>query len=148
VIILDTNVISELMKPKPHPAVLNWFAVAAAVQLFTTSINKAEILCGIAALPDGRRRAALARAAEAMFAQELADRILPFDAGAAVHYADIITMRTHAGRPIGSLDAQVAATARAFGGDVATRDISDFTGCGLTLINPWAAPGAAIRPNN
>lgn len=142
-IVLDTNVISELMKSQPHPVVLNWFAAESAVHLFTTSVNKAEILSGIAALPDGRRRAALALAAEAMFTTDLADRVLPFDAGAAVHYAEIVTTRYRAGRPMGNFDAQIAATALAFGADIATRDIGDFTDCGLTLINPWAAPEVA-----
>lgn len=137
-IILDTNIISELMKPRPHPAVFDWFGMQAAARLFTTSVNKAEILYGIAALPDGRRRAELAVAAEEIFAEELADRVLPFDATAANHYAEIVVMRRRAGRPIESFDAQIAATALVFGADIATRDLSGFADCGVNLIDPWA----------
>ena len=139
-IVLDTNIVSELMKAAPDQAVLNWFAAQRAVDLFTTSICKAEILYGVAALPDGRRRVALAAAADEVFAGELADRVLPFDAAAAVHYAEIVTRRNSAGRPIGSMDAQIASIALVFGADVATRDIGDFTGCGVKVINPWMAP--------
>jgi toxin FitB len=137
VIILDTNVIAELMKLQPHQAVFDWFAVQRAERLFTTSVNKAEVLYGIAALPQGRRRDDLAAAADAMFADELADRVLPFDEAAAVHFAQIVATRRRAGTPIEGFDAQIAATARLFGADVATRDVGGFTGCGVNVINPW-----------
>jgi predicted nucleic acid-binding protein len=138
VIILDTNVISELMRPQPHPAVVTWIAAHPNTQLYTTSVNKAEILYGIAALPEGRRRAALIAAAEAMFAEDLADRVLPFNDVAADHYAEIVTARRRAGRPTEAFDALIAATALAAGADLATRDVSGFENLGLTLINPWA----------
>jgi hypothetical protein len=139
VIVLDTNVISELMRHKPDPAVFAWVAAQPRALLYTTSVNKAEILYGIAGLPEGRRRSYLARTATAMFAEEFAERVLPFDAAAAAHYAEIVVGRRRTGNPIEAFDAQIAATALVFGADIATRDVSGFSGCGLTVINPWAS---------
>jgi len=137
--VLDTNVLSELMRSQPAAAVFFFFNDTATTEIYTTSVNKAEILYGIAALPDGRRRAALAAAAEAMFTDDFAGRVLPFDEDAAVHYAEIVAARRREGRPIEALDAQIAATARVAGAELATRDIGDFASCGLTLVNPWDA---------
>jgi predicted nucleic acid-binding protein len=137
VIVLDTNVLSELMRSQPAAAVFDWVAAQPRATLCTTSVNKAEILYGIAALPEGRRRAALAAAAEAMFTDDFAGRVLPFDEEAAVHYADIVAARRREGRPIEAFDAQIAATARAAGAELATRDVADFAGCSLALVNPW-----------
>jgi predicted nucleic acid-binding protein len=136
-IVLDTNVLSELMRPQPHPAVVDWVAAQPRASLYTTSVSKAEILYGIAALPEGRRRAAMAAAAEAMFTDDLAGRVLSFDAAAAVHYAEIVMARRRIGRPIEAFDAQIAATALIAGADVATRDIGGFDGCGLAIVDPW-----------
>lgn len=141
-IVLDTNVISELMRPEPHPAVLAWVAGQPRGLLYTTHINQAEILYGIAALPEGRRRGALADAARAVFIEDFADRVLPFGAAAAVRYADIVTARRHAGNPIEGFDALIAATALAAGASVATRDTAGFSGCGLIVIDPWALPAS------
>jgi predicted nucleic acid-binding protein len=107
--------------------------------LYTTLFNQAEILYGIAVLPEGKRRAALAHAAETLFAEDFASRILTFNATAAACYADIAAARRQAGRPIEVLDALIAATALAAAASVATRDIGGFEGCGLNLINPWTA---------
>ena len=137
-IVLDTNVISELMRPEPHPAVVAWIAARPNAQLCTTSVNKAEILYGIIALPEGRRRTALIAAAEAMFEEDLADRVLPFNDVAAERYAEIVTARRRAGRPIEAFDALIAATTLAAGADLATRDVSGFENLGLKLIDPWA----------
>jgi predicted nucleic acid-binding protein len=137
-IVLDTNVISELMRSEPHPAVVAWVASHPSATFCTTSVNKAEILYGILALPHGRRRTALVAAAEAMFAEDLADRILPFDEAAADRYAEIVVARRRAGRPIEALDALIAATALVAGADLATRDVGGFQGLGLTLIDPWS----------
>lgn len=137
-IVLDTNVISELMKAHPAAALFAWVEAQPAPQLFTTSVCKAEILYGIAALPPGRRRSALKAAAQAMFAEDFAERVLPFEAAAAEHYAEIVAVRRRAGRPIEGFDAQIAATALAFGADIATRDIGGFAGCGVNLIDPWS----------
>jgi predicted nucleic acid-binding protein len=136
-IVLDTNVLSELMRPQPHPAVVDWVAAQPRASLYTTSVSKAEILYGIAALPEGRRRAAMAAAAEAMFTDDLAGRVLSFDAAAAVHYAEIVMVRRRIGRPIEAFDAQIAATALVVGAGVATRDIGGFDGCGLAIVDPW-----------
>ena len=125
------------MRPEPHPAVLGWIAAQPRATLYTTRINQAEILFGIAMLPDGRRRTALAAAAEAMFADDLAGRMLPFSAAAAAHHAGVVIVRRRAGHPIEAFDALIAATALAADADIATRDIGGFKGCGVTLINPW-----------
>ncbi len=139
-IVLDTNVISELMRREPNPAVVAWIGSQPNATLCTTSVNKAEVLYGIAALPKGRRRAALLAAAEAVFDEDLADRVLPFDRAAAAHYADIVTARGRAGRPIEAFDALIAATALAVDAHIATRDVGGFEGLGLTVIDPWTRP--------
>jgi len=136
-IVLDTNVLSELMRSQPGAAVFAWVAAQPRAALYTTSVNKAEIFDGISVLPEGRRRSALAVAAEAMFIDDFAGRVLPFDEAAAVHYADIVAARRREGRPIEAFDAQIAATARVAGAELATRDVGDFAGCGLILVNPW-----------
>jgi predicted nucleic acid-binding protein len=138
VIILDTNVISELMRSRPDAAVVAWLAAQARSLLYTTSINKAEILYGIAALPQGRRRRGIAAAAEAMFSEDLAGRVLPFDEIAAGHYAEIVAGRRRSGAPIEAFDAQIAAIALAAGADIATRDVAGFANCGIAVIDPWA----------
>jgi predicted nucleic acid-binding protein len=139
VIVLDTNVISELMRAAPHPAVLAWATAQPRAQLYTTSINQAEILYGIAALPEGRRRTALAQAAHVMFAEEFAGRVLPFAASATSRYPEIVMIRRRVGLPIEGFDALIAATALAAGASIATRDSGGFTGCGLNVIDPWVA---------
>jgi predicted nucleic acid-binding protein len=136
-IVLDTNVISELMRPLPHPAVLAWIAEQPRATLYTTSVNQAEILYGIEALSDGRRRRALADAATAMFVDDFAGRVLSFGADAARHYAVIVAMRRKSGNPIEAFDALIAATARAAGAGVATRDMTGFDECGVAVIDPW-----------
>ncbi len=148
-IVLDTNVLSELMRSHPAAPVFAWAATQPRTALYTTSINKAEIFYGIAVLPEGPhgsspwaegpRRAALAAAAEAMFTDDFVGRVLPFDEAAAVHYAEIVAGRRREGRPIEAFDAQIAATARVAGAELATRNVGDFAGCGLTLVNPWDA---------
>lgn len=138
-IVLDTNVVSELMRPHPQPAVVAWIDARPRSELFTTSVTKAEILLGIAILPPGQRRAGLGEAAERMFTRVLADHVLAFDAVAAVHYAEVVTSRRRAGKPISVVDAQIAATALAAGATVVTRDVAGFQGCGVTVTNPWDA---------
>lgn len=138
-IVLDTNVISELMRARPDPRVLNWVAVQPRALLYTTHVNQAEILYGVAALPEGRRRAVLAAAAEAMFAEDFAGRILAFGAGAAARYPEVVITRRRTGNPIDGFDALIAAIALAERASIATRDRSGFAGCGLALIDPWTA---------
>src|SRR5271167_4997774 len=125
------------MRAEPHPAVLGWVATQPRALMYTTYINQAEILYGIGALPEGRRRTALAAAAAAVFAEDLAGRILVFEATAAARYADIVVARRQAGNPIEGFDALIAATALGAGASVATRDTAGFAGCGLTLVDPW-----------
>ncbi|HXC26889.1 MAG TPA: type II toxin-antitoxin system VapC family toxin [Stellaceae bacterium] len=136
-IVLDTNVLSELMRSAPHPSVFAWTAGQRRSDLYTTSVNVAEILYGIAAMPLGRRRSGLTTLAEAMFMEDFVGRILPFDDVAAAQYAEIVTSRRRQGRPIEAFDAQIAAIALVAKADLATRDMSGFAGCGLSLIDPW-----------
>jgi toxin FitB len=136
-IILDTNVISELMRAEPAPAVLSWITSQPGSGLFTTTLAQAEIYYGLALLPEGKRRDALQAAARAMFETDFADRILSFDTSAASVYAQIAAARRLAGRPIAQIDAQIAAIARARGARLATRNVKDFDACGIELIDPW-----------
>jgi predicted nucleic acid-binding protein len=138
-IILDTNVLSELMKPKPDPAVVAWMGGQPAASLYTTSITQAEILYGVMLLPRSRRRSALEDAATSMFAEDFGERILGFDRDAAQAYAQIASDRRRAGRPISHFDAQIAAIARFMGAAIATRNTADLDGCGVAVVNPWKA---------
>jgi predicted nucleic acid-binding protein len=136
-IVLDTNVLSELMRPKPEPRVLAWVSEQPRRNLYSTAVTQAEILYGIAALPHGKRRKLLLEAAAAMFGEDLAGRILPFGGDAAARYAELAAARRKSGQSIEVFDALIAAVALAAGASVATRDASGFAGCGLTIINPW-----------
>lgn len=138
--LLDTNVLSELMRGQPSAAVLDWFAQNAQSLMYTSTITQAEILTGVALLPSGQRRTALAAAAEQMFEQDFADHCLAFDAAAAKHYAILVAARTRQGQPVSTEDAQIAAIALAAGVTVATRNTKDFENIdGLVLANPWIA---------
>lgn len=137
-IVLDTNVLSELMKEHPEPRVFDWAQQQAASNLYTTSITQAEILHGVLLLPAGKRRDAIRQAAQDMFADDFADRILPFDSAATPAYAEIAAHRRKSGRPISQFDAQIAAVARSRGAELATRNAEDFEGCGIKVHNPWA----------
>jgi len=136
-ILLDTNVISELMRIKPAQIVLDWFGQCDAADLFISAITEAELRTGVAILPEGQRRDRLQVALDAMIDQDFQTRVLPFDSPAARAYAEIAAQRRAAGRPIAEADCQIAAIARAKGAPVATRNVKDFDGCGIRLINPW-----------
>jgi hypothetical protein len=136
-IILDTNVISELMRPRPCPQVVGWVAKQAATELATTSITEAEVLYGIEVLKKSKRRDQLLAAAEAMFAEDFAGRIFAFDSDAARNFAEIAAGRRALGRPISHPDAQIAAIAKTRGAILATRNGADFADCGLDVIDPW-----------
>jgi predicted nucleic acid-binding protein len=136
-IVLDTNVVSELMKTSPSQQVMDWRKAHPVVELFITTITQAEILLGIEVLPKGKRRAALEHAADAMFSDDFDAHILPFDTAAAREFARIAAARRKLGRPISHADAQIAAIARAHGAAVATRNAGDFEHCGITVLNPW-----------
>lgn len=136
--LLDTNVLSELMRENPVPAVLDWFAGQAASQLHTSAITQGEILAGIAVLSAGKRRDALARAAQQIFKDDFRGRCIDFGGAAAEHYALVRAQRKHAGKPISTEDAQIAAMALAARLTLVTRNTKDFEGIdGLELINPW-----------
>ena len=136
-IILDTNVLSEVMKPTPDAEVLAWMDAQPAAELYTTSITQAEILHGLMLLPAGRRRRALEAAATSMFMEDFEGRILGFGTDAALPYARIASERRRTGRPISHFDAQIAAIARSTGAAIATRNLREFGGCGVTLVDPW-----------
>jgi toxin FitB len=136
-IVLDTNVVSELMRPDPAGRVVEWVASHEQAAC-TTSITQAEILHGILLLAAGKRRNALARAAAAMFDEDLAGRVLPFESDAAPFYAEIAVERRVRGRPISQFDAQIAAISRACGAGLATRNVSDFAHCGIDIVDPWS----------
>lgn len=135
--ILDTNVLSEGTRPQPSAQVGKWLAAQPRAQLFTTTICEAELLRGLALLPAGRRRSALEDATHRMFAEILAGRVLPFDRAAASAYAMLGAQRRLKGRPIPTLDAQIAAIARVHGAAVATRNVADFMDCGIDVVDPW-----------
>jgi predicted nucleic acid-binding protein len=137
--ILDTNILSAMMSARPAPQVAAWVAGQKMDLLFTASVCQAEILSGLAIMPLGRRRDALEVAARAMFMEDFEDRVLPFDVPAAVAYAEIFAARRLAGRPTATLDLMIAAIARAHDASVVTRDSGGFDGCGVTVIDPWAA---------
>ena len=135
---LDTNVLSELMREQPATAVLNWFRQNPLASMQTSTITQAEILTGIALLPTGKRRTGLAVAAEQMFEEDFAGLCLAFEATAAKNYAVIVAARTRQGLPISTEDAQIAAIALAAGLTVVTRNAKDFDSIdGLLLVNPW-----------
>ena len=137
--LLDTNVLSELMRDPPASGVLAWFAQNKRSIMSVSAVTQAEILTGIALLPIGKRRVALAMAAEQMFEQDFAGQCLAFDSAAAKHCALIVAARARLGQPISTEDAQIAATALAAGLTVTTRNTKDFENIdGLTLANPWS----------
>ena len=136
-IILDTNVISELMRPRPAPDVVAWIAAQAGTELLTTSISEAEIFYGIELLARGKRREQLLKAAEAIFTEDLSGRVLGFDSDAARAFARIGAQRRALGRPISQADAQIAAIALVRRAKLATRDVTDFLDCGVEVVDPW-----------
>jgi toxin FitB len=136
-IVLDTNVVSEIMKPNPNPHVLLWVDSVPALETAITAVTVAEILYGIGRLPNGARRWKLMTAAETIFDEEFRNRIFVFDAAAAVEYAALVVEREAAGLPISMADAQIAAVCRVHDCKIATRNIEDFEGTGVPILNPW-----------
>ena len=136
-LVLDTNVISEVMKSSASAAVIAWISAQPADDLFTTTITIAETLYGIELLSKGRRRDQLLRQAEATFSEDFTGRILSFDEPSARLFAAIAASRRSQGRPIGTFDAQIAAISKAHGATLATRNTDHFEGCGVRLVNPW-----------
>jgi len=136
-IILDTNVLSELMRPTPSARLVAWVAKQSATELFTTSITEGEIFYGIELLTKGKRRQGLLAAAEAVFAEDLAGRIFGFESEAARVFSKIAAHRRALGRPISHADAQIAAISQVRGAKLATRNVADFQDCGLEVVDPW-----------
>lgn len=144
-IVLDTNVLSEVMREGPDPGVVAWLRGQSASEVFTTAITRGEILYGIEILPPGMRRTALQRIADRIFSETFCGRVLGFDEAAALHYAQIGAARKASGRRLQTADAQIAAIVRLHDAILATRNTRDFEGCGIRLVNPWKA--CALRRN-
>ena len=136
-LVIDTNVASELMRPAPTPSVAAWIAERDASAMYLTAVSEAELRFGVAILPEGRRRTALEAAMRRWLKIGFADRILPFDSAAARAYAAIAADRRSSGRPIGDADCQIAAISRSRGASLVTRNVRDFEGTGVDVLDPW-----------
>jgi toxin FitB len=137
VILLDTNVLSELVRNEPDQGVVSWLDSLDVAEIMTTAITVAELLYGVARLPPGRRKQRLGDAIDGLIEEDLSGLVQPFDATAAAHYAAIVSDRDAAGRPISVADAQIAAIARKLEATLATRNVDDFKDTGIELIDPW-----------
>jgi predicted nucleic acid-binding protein len=137
VIVLDTNVLSELIRPSPAAQVLTWLEAQPRSEIFTTTITKAELLHGVQLLPQGQRKESLFNAVLAIFVSDLAGQVLSFDSDAAAAYAEIAASCRAIGQPISQSDAMIAAITRSRGAGLATRNIKDFCNCKVDLVNPW-----------
>lgn len=135
--LLDTNVLSELLRPRPEPAVVAWLSSQPPDSVFVSAITQAEMFLGARILPAGMRRSALESALLGMFEQDFAGRVLPLDASVVAPYVDIVAARRSLGRPISQFDAQIAAIARRARMRLATRNTADFADCGIDVTNPW-----------
>ncbi len=136
-IILDTNVVSELLRPEPTAQVERWLAEQDGAKVYFTAVGEAELRYGVAILPAGRRRRSLSLAIDSILEEDFHDRILPFDRAAALAYAVIAQERRAKGRPISQFDCQIAAIGRAHDAVVATRNTADYEGCGIEVVDPW-----------
>jgi predicted nucleic acid-binding protein len=137
VIVLDTNVVSELARPSPNPNVIDWIDAHNSAELVITALTAAEVRAGVALLPSGRRSREIGLRMEVLLTETFAGYVLAFDIDSTSHYADILAARTRAGRTISAVDAQIAAISRQHQATLATRNIADFAGTGIDLINPW-----------
>ncbi|KAF1687312.1 VapC toxin family PIN domain ribonuclease [Pseudoxanthomonas broegbernensis] len=138
-IVLDTNILSELIRAIPEPRVVAWLEAQTMDVLFTTAVSRGEMLYGVCILPAGRHRDALLHEVEAIFSTDMAGRVLPYDSAAAEVHATLAAMRRAQGRPISQSDAMIASIARSRGAMLATRNVRDFEDCGVTVIDPWHA---------
>ena len=136
-IILDTNVLSELGRQVPSEEVLSWLDAQPADETATTAVTACELFYGVARLPEGRRKAELAEAVHGMLNDDLRGRVEPFDAAAAAHYAVVVCGRERIGRPISMADAQIASICRKLQATLATRNTRDFEDTGIDVIDPW-----------
>ena len=137
-ILLDTNVVSELTRTAPNPSVIAWLDAQIPEEVYLSVITEAELHFGIAILPAGRRRERLASEIENMLREDFERRILSFDSRAARVHAEIAAVRRAIGKPISYADCQLAAIAKCHGAAVATRNVGDFKHCGIEVINPWS----------
>ena len=140
ILVLDTNVLSALSAVRPPAVIVDWVRARRSTDLFTTTVNQAELLAGLSAMPLGRRRAGLTDFARALFTEDFSGRILDFDVPAALEYAEIYASRRRADRPQSMADTMIAAIARVHNAIVVTRNVRDFDGCGVEVVNPWDAP--------
>ena len=138
-IVLDTNVISEVMKPRPHTSVIEWLDHQAGSSLSITTISLSELVLGIELLADGRRKREMGNALRAMLEKLFGSRILPFDTPCAAAYAELVSQGRYRGLAVAVQDGQIAAIAKSRGFAVATRDVGPFMAAGLEVINPWEA---------
>lgn len=145
-IILDTNVVSEPMKPDGHRGVQAWLDDQIAETLYLTSISLSELLLGVEVLPDGKRKAGLAAALSDLLSTLFGARVLPFDQQAATMYAGRVSQARAAGRAISTADGQIAAIAAVHGFTVATRDTAPFVAAGVPVVNPWEVGGQGAKP--
>lgn len=136
-IVLDTNVVSELMRQAPEATVVSWVDQYPADEVFITAVTAAELQYGVALLPEGRRKTMLTTKVRELLSADFQDRVLPFDGDAATHYARIAASREHEGRPISMADAQIAAICRLYGAHLVTRNTKDFADTGIRILNPW-----------
>lgn len=136
-IVLDTNVISELIRHDPHDTVVRWVDRYPADEVFITSVTAAELAYGVARLPGGQRKTVLAAKISELLTEDFQDQILPFDEVAAGYYGEIAAVREQQGRPITMADAQIAAICRRFAACLATRNTKDFVDAGIALRDPW-----------
>ena len=137
VIVLDTNVVSELTRQAPSQPVIDWLDAQDPGDLMITAVTAAEIRAGVLLLPNGRRQREIGQRMQALITDTFARHVLAFDVDSSPHYASILAIRTRAGRPLGGLDAQIAAVCAQHGASLATRNTADFEGIGLDLIDPW-----------
>lgn len=137
-IVLDTNVVSELLRPTSSTRVLKWVDAQPAQQLWLCSVVTSELLYGLARLPDGKRKQQLAHALHAAIIEDFDSRVLPFDFEASLIYADLVAQHDRLGKPISMADAQIAAIGLRHEAALATRNIKDFESTGLDLVDPWA----------
>jgi predicted nucleic acid-binding protein len=137
-IVLDTNIVSELMHEEPDPAVVSWLDAQQASTLYITAVTAAELLYGVERMPSGKRRTRIASAIADMLEVDFAERVLPFDVSSSLEYGRVVAHREQLGHPIGMTDAMIAATALSAGASLfATRNTKDFIDTDLPLINPW-----------
>ncbi|MCP3797930.1 type II toxin-antitoxin system VapC family toxin [Allokutzneria sp. A3M-2-11 16] len=138
-IVLDTNVVSELMRQVPDDTVVRWVDRYPADEVFITAVTVAELVYGVARLPGGHRKTVLAAKVFELLTEDLQGQVLPFDGASAEYYGEIVAARERQGRPISMADAQIAAVCRRFTACLATRNTKDFVGTGISLLDPWDA---------